>query len=57
MSFRVIYHDPRCPECGSGDITTEELDITDGLTETAFVCGACHLAWPVACVSDLEARS
>jgi hypothetical protein len=56
MSFRVIYHEPVCPGCGSSGISTEEVDITGGLTETAFVCGACHLAWPLACVSDLEAR-
>ena len=56
MSFRVIYHEPVCPDCGSNDISTEELDITDGLTETAFVCGGCHLAWPMACISDLETQ-
>ena len=56
MSVRVIFHEPVCPDCGSSDIDTEELDITDGLTETAFICANCHLAWPLACISDLETR-
>ena len=57
MIFRVIYHESVCPDCRSSDITTEDVETTDGVCETAFVCGACHLAWPLACVSDLEARS
>jgi len=56
MSFRVIYHQPVCPECGSEDIGTEDIPITDGTCETAFVCNHCHLAWPLACISDLEAQ-
>ena len=52
MSFRVIYHEPVCPDCGSHDISTEEVDTGDGLTETAHICGDCGAAWPVACVSD-----
>ena len=56
MSFRVIYHQPVCPDCGSHDIGTEEVTVTDGACETAYVCGDCHLAWPLACISDLEAQ-
>jgi transposase-like protein len=56
MDFRVIYHEPVCPDCGSDDIATEEVTITDGADETAFVCNHCHLAWPLACISDLEAQ-
>jgi hypothetical protein len=56
MSFRVIYHESVCPDCGSSDISTEDVETTDGVCETAFVCGHCHLAWPLACISDLEAQ-
>ena len=53
MSFRVIYHEPVCPDCGSlDDITTEDVDTGDGLTETAHICHSCGAAWPVACVCD-----
>jgi transposase-like protein len=54
MSFRVIYHEPVCPDCGSDDISTEEITTTDGASETAYVCSHCHLAWPLACISDLD---
>ena len=53
--FRVIYHEPICPDCGSFDITTGDVDIGDGLTETAHICRACGTAWPLACVSDWTA--
>jgi hypothetical protein len=53
--FRVIYHEPVCPECGSFDITTAEVDTGDGLTETAHICAACGTAWPVACITDWTA--
>ncbi len=52
MSFRVIYHESVCPDCGSDDITTEDVPTGDGITETAHVCNSCHTAWPVACISD-----
>ena len=45
-SFRVIYHEPICPDCGSSNITTDEVETTDGLTETALTCRACGEAWP-----------
>lgn len=57
MSFRVIYHPPVCPDCGCGDITTEDVPTGDGLTETAYVCEHCHCAWPLACVSDFDTTS
>ena len=52
MSFRVIYHEPICPECGSFDIDTDQVDTGDGISETAHICGACGTAWPLACVAD-----
>ena len=52
MSFRVIYHEPVCPDCGSFDITRDEVETGDGLTETAHICAACGAAWPLACVTD-----
>jgi hypothetical protein len=52
MSFRVIYHQPVCPDCGSADISTEDIDTTDGLSETAHICRDCGAAWPVACIAE-----
>ena len=51
-TFRVIYHEPVCPDCGSFDIDSAEVDTGDGLTETAHICQRCGTAWPVACVTD-----
>jgi hypothetical protein len=51
-SFRVIQHPPLCPECQSDNITTEDVEIADGATETAYICRSCGEAWPVACVTD-----
>lgn len=50
--FRVIYHEPICPECGSFDITRADVQTGDGLTETALICTACGEAWPLACVTE-----
>ena len=50
--FRVIHHAPICPRCGGSNITTDEVEITDGLTEEAFICLVCGEAWPLACVTD-----
>ncbi|MGD0604068.1 MAG: hypothetical protein ABSA53_10765 [Streptosporangiaceae bacterium] len=50
--FRVIYHEPICPECGSFDIDRDQVDTGDGLAETAHICGDCGTAWPLACVTD-----
>jgi hypothetical protein len=55
--FRVIYHEPVCPDCGSSDITEDEVETGDGLTETALTCRACGTAWPVACVTDWTATA
>jgi len=49
---RVIYHAPICPQCGSSNITTDDIETTDGLTEEAFICLACGETWPLACVTD-----
>ena len=38
--YRVIYHEPICPDCGSTDITQDEVETGDGLTETALTCRA-----------------
>jgi len=54
--LRVVYHVAICPDCGSSDIRTEEVDTGDGLTETAMVCDRCGTAWPLACVTDLPSR-
>jgi hypothetical protein len=50
--FRVIYHEPICPDCGSFDITSAEVQTGDGLTETAHICRTCGSAWPLACITD-----
>jgi uncharacterized Zn finger protein len=55
--FRVIYHEPVCPDCGSSDITQDEVETGDGLTETALTCRSCGTAWPVACVTDWTATA
>ena len=50
--FRVIYHEPICPEYGSGNITRDEAETGDDLTETALTCRDCGTAWPLACIAD-----
>ena len=50
--FRVIHHAPICPRCGGSNITTDEVETTDGLAEEAFICLGCGEAWPLACVTD-----
>jgi hypothetical protein len=58
MSFRVIYHEPVCPDCGSSHITTQDVHTTDGLTEAAHICQDCGAAWPVACIAEhIEAQA
>ena len=54
--FRVIYHEPVCPDCGSFDIEAAEVDTGDGITEIALTCHVCGTAWPVACVVDWSTR-
>ena len=50
--FRIIRHEPVRPDCGSRDITTSDIDTTDGLTEAAHICTVCGAAWPIACVAE-----
>ena len=52
--FRIIRHEPICPDCGSVRITENEVETTDGLAEEAFICLACGEAWPLACVTDWD---
>jgi hypothetical protein len=54
--FRVIYHAPICPTCGSSNITTDDIETTDGFTEEAFICLPCGETWPLACVIDWDTR-
>ena len=49
---RVVYHEPICPDCGSFDITENEIDTGDGINELGLICEACGTAWPVACVVE-----
>jgi hypothetical protein len=53
---RVIYHEPICPQCGSTNVTTDDIETTDDLTEEAFICLACGETWPLACVTDWGGR-
>jgi predicted RNA-binding Zn-ribbon protein involved in translation (DUF1610 family) len=55
--YRVIYHPPICPDCGSDDITRDEVETGDGLTETAHICRTCGAAWPLACVCEWTATA
>ncbi len=52
--FWVVPHEPVCPQCGSFDVITDEVDTGDGIDETAYICEPCGCAWPVACVSEWE---
>jgi hypothetical protein len=52
----VIPHEPVCPDCGSFDVITEDVETGDGLTETAYICEVCGCAWPLACVVEWEAN-
>jgi hypothetical protein len=54
--FRIILHEPICPDCGSVNITENEVETTDGLTETALICADCGAAWPLACVAEWGGR-
>jgi uncharacterized Zn finger protein len=54
--FRVIYHEPICPDCGSFNIIRTEVQVTEEFTETALECRDCGTAWPLACVTEWEAR-
>jgi hypothetical protein len=53
--FRVVYHTPVCPDCGSHRVIAEEVETGDQITETALICRACGTAWPLACVCEWRA--
>jgi predicted RNA-binding Zn-ribbon protein involved in translation (DUF1610 family) len=44
VSFRVIIHEPVCPDCGSDHIGRAEVHTGDGVTETAHICRDCGTA-------------
>jgi hypothetical protein len=50
--FWVVPHAPVCPDCGSSDVSQDEVSTGDGIDETAYVCEACGCAWPLACVCE-----
>jgi hypothetical protein len=52
----VLPHEPVCPECGSFDVITDEVDTGDGIAETAYICEPCGCAWPLACVCEWGTR-
>jgi hypothetical protein len=54
LNLRLIEHAPTCPECGSADVGTDQVDLGDGIEETAYVCDNpdCGAAWPLACVCE-----
>ncbi len=43
--FRIVYHPPVCPDCGSADVITEDVETGEGVTETALICRSCGTAW------------
>jgi hypothetical protein len=50
--YFVHPHEPICPDCGSFDVITDEVDTGDGIDETAYICESCGAAWPLACVVE-----
>jgi hypothetical protein len=50
--FRVVCHEPVCPDCRSLDITEQDVETGDGISETALICRACGAAWPLCCVAE-----
>jgi DNA-directed RNA polymerase subunit M/transcription elongation factor TFIIS len=50
--MRLIPHHASCPECGSADVGTDQVDLGDGIEETAYVCDHCGTAWPLACICE-----
>jgi hypothetical protein len=53
-NMRLVPHAATCPECGSTDVGTDQVDLGDGIEETAYVCEApgCGCAWPLACICE-----
>jgi len=56
-NFRLVPHHATCPECGSTDVGTDQVDMGDGTRETAYICQApgCGAAWPLACICEWSA--
>lgn len=56
--FWVLPHEPVCPQCGTFDVSTDEVDTGDGIEETAYICENpdCGCAWPLACVIEWSTR-
>lgn len=51
-NMRLIAHAAICPECGSAEVGTVQVDLGDGITEPAYACRACGTAWPLACICE-----
>jgi len=56
LDMRLVPHAPICPDCGSDDVGTEQVDVGDDVEETAYICQACGAAWPLVCVCEWSAR-
>jgi transposase-like protein len=56
LDLRLVPHPPVCPDCGSDDVGTEQVDMGDGTSETAYLCKPCGAAWPLACVCEWSTR-
>lgn len=56
--FRLVPHEPVCPDCGSFDVSVDEVDTGDGIAETAYICENpdCGCAWPLACICEWSTR-
>jgi DNA-directed RNA polymerase subunit M/transcription elongation factor TFIIS len=54
--LRVLPHEPVCPECGSFEVSIDQVDTGDGIEETAYICEPCGCAWPIACVCEWGPR-
>jgi hypothetical protein len=53
-AYRVLFHEQVCPACGGTDITEDEVETGDGITEVALTCRGCGCAWPVACIVEWD---
>ena len=54
--FRVIYHEPICPDCGSFDITSDEVRDRRRLHRNRVHLPRLRHRLALACVSDWAAR-
>lgn len=53
--MRLIPHAMACPECGSAEIGIDQVELGDGIEETAYICKPCGAAWPMACICEWSA--